>query len=248
MPATDTKSSTHTFANSQQVSASMVFPKAEPHDIIDISYSSPPCPLLELHPLKPWKRSQLFITISESSSSDSGLESYNPASVNGTTPQLKTEQPSTDTIKISTTIRIGSVFCSSDEAQKAVFTSQEQLGHRWHIAQSKQAPDGSQRKIIFQCNHYYRHKPVHLQSIDPSNHREGKSIKTDCDAHVNIIRQANGLWNVSVVSWIHNHPPELPLGTSDPLRPTQAQKGFVENFTGGAGTGQFNRTHMDHIL
>jgi len=147
MPAADTKSSTHTFINSQQVSASMVSPKAEPHDIINLSYSSPPCLLLELHPLKPWKQSQLVITISESSSSDSGLESYNPASVNGTTPQLKTERPSMDTIKISTTICIGSVFRSSDKAQKAVFTSQEQLGHRWHIAQSKRAQDGSQRKI-----------------------------------------------------------------------------------------------------
>ncbi|KAG0706373.1 hypothetical protein DFH29DRAFT_760743, partial [Suillus ampliporus] len=56
------------------------------------------------------------------------------------------------------------------------------------------------------CNHYYQHEPTHSRAIDPSDHQRGKTIKMDCNAHVNLnLIHGLTLWQVTLVDRDHNH-------------------------------------------
>jgi hypothetical protein len=141
-------------------------------------------------------------------------------------------------------IKAGLIFRTIEDAREAVFAHQEKLGHRWKVAQSKRGQDGSQRKFTFRCNHYYRHKSTHLSHIDPSDHRKGKTIKTDCNARVNI-NCVRGLWDITLAELNHNHDPELPPGAFAPRCPTAEQKDVVQRLS---SAGNFNRSQMAAIL
>ena len=78
-------------------------------------------------------------------------------------------------------------FSSLDEAIQAVYEEEETLGHKWVKGQTKRGSGGEFRRITLRCNHYRLPTERHSIAIDPSNHRQGRSNKTDCKAHVNII-------------------------------------------------------------
>jgi len=67
--------------------------------------------------------------------------------------------------------------------------------------------------------------PTHLATIDPSDHRKGKTIKTDCGAHVNLnqVQGTTDSWHVTTVNWAHNHDREIPKGGSA-LKPPMAEQ------------------------
>lgn len=221
--------------------SSKLAPKIEPKneiidpDPIDLCISSP---VRKTPPIVKHKRSSSVITISDSESDEEKKPAPAPS---------RPQQPTTSSLKISVLpeIKVGTVFKSSDKARAAIFAYQEKLGHIWRVSQSKRGSDGSQRKFIFRCNHYYHHKPTHLSHIDPSDHREGKTIKTDCSARVNVNRLPGDLWNVTLVEFNHNHPPELPPGASAPRRPTAAQKFKVQHL---ASHRNFTRSQIGSLL
>lgn len=66
--------------------------------------------------------------------------------------------------------------------------------------------------------------------IDPADHRRGKTIKTECFAHVNINHIANSsLYHVTLTHWDHNHPREIPEGAPVRRKPTAAEKVEISN-------------------
>lgn len=141
-------------------------------------------------------------------------------------------------------ILLGSTFHSWEEGKVAIFAREERLGHKWRIGQSKKL-EGSRKKVTLRCNHYYHHRPTHSNAIDPSDHRRGKTIKTNCTAHVNLNRIANSIWHVTFIDWTHNHDREIPPGGFVPRPPTREQRKTVDEFSQG---GNFTRDHIARIL
>ncbi|KAF5383675.1 hypothetical protein D9615_003671 [Tricholomella constricta] len=145
-------------------------------------------------------------------------------------------------------ICLGSVFDSLEEAQAAIYAREEQLGHRWWMAQSKSDAQGNRKKMTFRCNHYAQHIPTHSTLIDPSDHRKGKSIRTGCRAHVNVNRVVHSsLWSVTTASWDHNHPREVPEGAPIRRRPTMEQKATVSQLSTSASQ-HFSRGQIAAVL
>ena len=126
---------------------------------------------------------------------------------------------------------VGSVYDSMEAARDAVYAREIKLGHVWRMGQSKRSADGTIKKVTLRCNHYQHHIPTHLESIDPSDHRKGKTIKTECLAHVNVNRIQGGLWHITTVAWEHNHQREVPIGGIVSRPPTQAQRELVAKFS-----------------
>ncbi|KAF8239475.1 hypothetical protein L208DRAFT_1236984 [Tricholoma matsutake] len=124
-------------------------------------------------------------------------------------------------------VLMGSVYNSMEAARDVVYAQEKKLGHTWQMGQSKCSPDGAIKKVTLCCNHYYHHIPSHLASIDPSDHRQGKTIKTECFAHVNVNHMQGGLWHITTVAWEHNHQQEVPVGGIVSCPPTQAQHELV---------------------
>ena len=144
-------------------------------------------------------------------------------------------------------VHVGSIYPSLEAAQEAIYAQENRLGHVWRRAQGTKHSNGSQKKMTFRCNHYHHPTPTHLHSIDPSDHRKGKSIKTNCMAHVNVnqIRHSS-LWHVTFTNWNHNHEREIPIGGSIRRPATQEQRKLVTELATSAGN--FSRKQISNIL
>lgn len=121
-------------------------------------------------------------------------------------------------------VRIGSFFPSFELGRDAVFEREARLGHIWCMGQTKRGSSDSVRRITLRCNHYGQTKSSHRPDIDPSDYRTGRTNRTECSAHVNLVAVAGGGWNVTVIDWGHNHPPEVPEGGYIPHPPTAQQR------------------------
>lgn len=105
------------------------------------------------------------------------------------------------------------LFSSLHAAIAAVYKEEEDLGHKWVKGQTRKSSSGELRRITLRCNHYRLPLEQHSVGIDPANRRRGKSNKTDCKAHANIIHDSQTeQWQLSVANWAHNHEPEIPMG------------------------------------
>lgn len=145
-------------------------------------------------------------------------------------------------------IAVGSVFESIEEAQRCIYAREANRGHRWRRGQSKHVGDSAVqlKKLTLRCNHYHQHEPTHSMAIDPSDHRRGKTIKTGCNAHVNLnLIRGSTLWQVTLTNWDHNHPREIPPGGTIVRPPTTAQRQVVSEFATSNG---FQRQHISTIL
>lgn len=146
-------------------------------------------------------------------------------------------------------ITIGTVFSTMDEAQRCIYAREANRGHRWRRGQSKRFgndPMAQFRKITLRCNHYHEHTPHHLSDIDPSDHRRGKTIKTNCFARVNLNRILDtNQWKVTLTHWDHNHAREFPPGSVVTRPPTKEQR---ETVAGLATNSAFRREHIGAIL
>ena len=158
-------------------------------------------------------------------------------------PNLTAAQPALRLVKPAPGIVCkGSVFGSWEDAREAIYAREARLGHCWRIAQGKIDKHGNRKKVTFRCNHYYHAVPVHSATIDPADHRHGKTIKTECFAHVNVNRITNSsLYHITLTNWDHNHTREIPEGGPIRRNPTTAEKLAIsqlatsssQNFTRG---------------
>ena len=207
----------------------LVLPKVEAYDVMDLC-SSPEDgkPLSLSTKLEPLLSRQLH------------FQKHGPSVIDLCSPKPKAppggKQPTSITAKrplrsvelAPGIVHKGSVFNSWEDAQEAIYACEAHLGHRWCIAQGKIDQHGNRKKVTFRCNHYYHAVPVHSTVIDPADHRRGKTIKTECLAHVNINRIANSsLYHVTFTHWDHNHPQEIPEGAPIRRKPTAAEKAEI---------------------
>ena len=116
-----------------------------------------------------------------------------------------------------------------DAAIIAVCDEEEGLGHKWVKGQTKKTR-GEVRRITMHCNHYCFATEQHFVAIDPANHRQGRSNKTNCKAHVNIIRDPEmALWVLNVLDCVHNHAPDIPFRRQGIVAPNQEGPGCYIN-------------------
>ena len=102
--------------------------------------------------------------------------------------------------------------------------------------------------MTFRCNHYYHATPVHSTAIDPADHRHGKTIKTQCSAHVNVNRIASSsLYHITLTHWDHNHPREIPEGAPIPRPPTAVEKSEISKLA-TSSTQTFTRGQIATVL
>ena len=137
------------------------------------------------------------------------------------------------------------LFSSLDAAILAVCDEEESLGHKWVRGQTKKT-GGEVRHITMRCNHYRFATEQHSVAIDPANHRRGRSNKTDCRAHVNIIRDPlSALWKLNVPDWVHNHAPDIPLGGKASRPPTKKLQDAISTF---ATTTKLDRSDISTLI
>lgn len=142
----------------------------------------------------------------------------------------------------------GSVFESWEDAREAVYAREARLGHRWRIAQGKADKRGNRKKVTLRCNHYYHAVPVHSTEIDPADYRHGKTIKTECLAHVNVNRIANSsLYHITLTHWDHNHAREIPKGAPVRRNPTKLEKASISQLA-TSSTQTFTRGQIAAVL
>ncbi|KAJ3712562.1 hypothetical protein C8R42DRAFT_647375 [Lentinula raphanica] len=122
----------------------------------------------------------------------------------------------------------GSIFKSLEDARDFIYKEEEQNGHKWVIGTTK-VKSGVITRQTLSCNRRRIHKPVHDQTIDPADFRQGRSIKTGCQAHINVVRDGTGLWRLSIVDLEHNHDRSIPVGGVAAHYPTPDQRNFISN-------------------
>lgn len=140
---------------------------------------------------------------------------------------------------------VGTTFHSWEEGREAVYALENRLGYKWKMAQGKQVL-GVRKKITLRCNHYYTHTPTHSPNLDPSDWRNGRSVRTNCTARCNLNRiQYTDMWMATKVERAHNHEREIPKGGFVPTEPSAAQRGLLTKFV---GKGSFDRKQIAILL
>jgi len=144
-------------------------------------------------------------------------------------------------------VQVGSMYQSLVTAQEAIYAQENHLGHVWRRGQGTKSNNGSQKKMTFHCNHYHHPTPTHSAWIDPSDHRKGKSIKTNCMAHVNVNQiQHSTLWHVTLANWDHNHEWEIPVGSTIHCPATLEQRKVVVELA--TSSGNFSWKQISGVL
>ncbi|KDQ25023.1 hypothetical protein PLEOSDRAFT_1067696, partial [Pleurotus ostreatus PC15] len=143
-------------------------------------------------------------------------------------------------------IRTGATFDSLEHAQQAILQAEASLGHIWRVGQSKQDTSGKKRKVTLRCRRYQLPSQNHLLNIDPSDHRTGNSIRTNCSAHVNINRVGKtSVWHITTVDLQHNHGREIPEGGHIRRPATNDQKELITQLA--VGPIRYNRSQVMNI-
>jgi hypothetical protein len=146
-------------------------------------------------------------------------------------------------------VHVGDVFNSWEQAQTAIYAREERLGFQWRIGQGKLDGGGHRKKITFRCRQYYHTTPTHGVHLDPSDFRQGKSIRTGCEARVNVNRVENttGLWRVTFTEWNHNHLRAIPEGGSIQRPATVEEKEIITRLATNSSQ-KFSRSQISAIL
>lgn len=114
-------------------------------------------------------------------------------------------------------VGVGSMFDTIEMGIQAVYDQELEHGHIWRKGQSYKDSHGQIKKLTLCCNLYQDPQPIHKVNIDPNDHRNGKTKRTGCMAHVNDTRVAGSStdWYISTAVFDHNHGSEiLPGGTA----------------------------------
>ncbi|KAJ7602403.1 hypothetical protein DFH06DRAFT_954284, partial [Mycena polygramma] len=140
----------------------------------------------------------------------------------------------------------GRTYDTEQSAIDDIFYHEEQRGHKWALAQRDPDTSGQTKKRTVRCNHYRApQNSRHSILLDPSDYRQGKTIRTNCMARVNINRSAGtGLWRLTTVDLVHNHARQIPEGGAASRAPNQHHQDIVKNFTHPS----FSRAHIAKVI
>ncbi|KAF8576145.1 hypothetical protein K439DRAFT_1623077 [Ramaria rubella] len=138
---------------------------------------------------------------------------------------------------------------SLQDARKAIYAFEEARGNKMHTGQSKRvskAVGSAPKKVTYRCSCYAVHNPKHKADIDPSDHRNGRSIQTNCMAHVNVNQiLPSNQWRITAANWTHNHDRVLAPGAHAPHPPHPEQRAMVAKY---AQFGNFSQDHLKKIM
>ncbi|KAF7349836.1 hypothetical protein MVEN_01284100 [Mycena venus] len=141
-------------------------------------------------------------------------------------------------------IQLHNVYDTFETAEQAIYQAQEALGHKWIRGQVRRDDNtGAVRRRTLRCNRYREPKETHRIDIDPSDHRRGKSGRTNCLAHVNLCPLPGGQWQISLIDAAHNHEPHVPSGGSVQRPPTAEHRSVAERFSDS-----FSRKQLGEVL
>ena len=146
-------------------------------------------------------------------------------------------------------VHVGDVFNSWEEAQNAVYAREARIGFQWCIGQGKLDSVGHRKKVTFRCWQYYHTSATHGVHLDPSDFRQGKSIRTGCEARVNVnwVQNTANLWWVTFTEWKHNHPRAIPEGGSIQRPATADEKKTITQLATNPSQ-KFSRGQISAIL
>ncbi|KAF8577766.1 hypothetical protein K439DRAFT_1621867 [Ramaria rubella] len=127
--------------------------------------------------------------------------------------------------------KIGAIYESFEDAKLQISAFEEKKGNKIRVGQSKKRANGEIKKITLCCHAYGTHVEAHRPNIDPQDHCRGKTIKSGCMAHYNLlVLPGMTMWQLSLATYDHNHGCNLVVGASAPQRASKAHKNLVTNF------------------
>lgn len=91
-----------------------------------------------------------------------------------------------------------SSFRELTAAKNALVQYEEKRGYQWIVQKTKLDKNKQPTKLVMQCRCAKEHKQVHDPTIDPSQLREGKSVKTGCEAIANLKLEEDGVPNRTI--------------------------------------------------
>lgn len=163
-------------------------------------------------------------------------------------PQISGSSSKGDVIPAPPPPALDRLYDSCQDAQTALYVFEQGRGHIWCKGQSLNYPDSGLKKLTFRCKCYRKANPTHNKSLDPSQHREGKSAKTDCPAHVNVnYNKTLGSWRMTTCNLDHNHPPALPTGAKPRVPASTKQKDIICNLATNHHQ-SFTRSQVAEVL
>ncbi|PPR08003.1 hypothetical protein CVT24_003754 [Panaeolus cyanescens] len=191
------------------------------------------------------------------SSSPTQLQSIkrSPLSPTYASTKLRKQSPSTSqpplrlVVPAPSAIRINAIYDSLDDAIAAVHDHERPKGYIWRRGQSKSYANGGLKRLTMRCSSYGTHNPKHSAHLDPSDHRRGKSAKSDCTAHVNInYNRQIGCWHITTAVWDHSgHDRHIPLGSTARSQPTDEQRALIGDLATSVRQ-TFNRSQIADVL
>jgi hypothetical protein len=140
---------------------------------------------------------------------------------------------------------VGTIFESIDLAKETIYAYQEEKGFKFVHGQSKKTRAGILRKLILRCTSAGPPRHTHEPTIDPADHRQGRTVRTGCGALANLNREGTtAQFFLSSAIWEHNHS-GLPEGGKVLRPPTEQQKRLIANLV---DKGRFQRKQLRNVL
>ncbi|KIJ41712.1 hypothetical protein M422DRAFT_255332 [Sphaerobolus stellatus SS14] len=115
---------------------------------------------------------------------------------------------------------MGTTYKTLDAPKAAITAYEEGCGFKMHAGQSKCMSVQSGhliKKLTMHCHGYGKPGQTHNMVVDPSDHCEGHSVKTDCMCHYNLNRVSyTDVFTLTLVNYSHNHGQNLAIGAKAP--------------------------------
>ena len=118
-------------------------------------------------------------------------------------------------------------FDSLQEAIEAIYDREELRGYKYRRSQIVRDCHGLKTQRL-RCSCYGPAVHTHNDILDPTRHRQGRTVRTNCNAHVNLNRIGNTeAFRLSTVDNEHNHPPVIPEGGRAQRPPLPAERELI---------------------
>ena len=144
-------------------------------------------------------------------------------------------------------LEVGDSWRTLPLAIQAVYDAEERKGYKFRRNQSKPGTlvPGIKR-ITLRCSSSGVAAHTHSSHVDPTNHRKGKTARTQCSAHINLNRVgASERFMISLIDDSHNHEPPIPVGGRAQRAPLPTER---EAIKGLSKIPRMNRTLASDIL
>ncbi|KIJ28025.1 hypothetical protein M422DRAFT_270714 [Sphaerobolus stellatus SS14] len=144
---------------------------------------------------------------------------------------------------------VGATYDTLEKAKAAIIAYEEARGFKMCMGQSKRTgiQSGNMiKKLVMQCHSYGKPGYTHDMKIDPSDYRQGHSVKTECSCHYNLNRIGHTeMFTLTLADYEHNHGRNLAVGAAAPRPPTAEEQHIVDQY---ARDHTFRQIQIDTVL